>query len=230
MSDGQTFRGVKEGGIVNFRGIPFAEPPVGNLRWKAPRLKTFYPNPVDATSFGYNCATLQTVDDPQVQDQSEDCLHLNIQVAEWVLKNKRKLPAVAYIHGGAFGFGNNRDDLTSLVSQGLVSFNINYRLGPYGFLHLPETEVGEKFRGNWGLLDQRAALEWISIYGGVFGADKDSIVLDGCSAGSQSTWHHITSQHSWPYFHRAVTTGIGMSSGIYYEGEKTDVSLRVIIQ
>ena len=169
---------------------------------------------------------MQTVDDPEKQNQLEDCLHLNIQVAEWVLKAKKKLPIVAFIHGGAFNYGNNHDNLQSLVSQGLVVVNINYRLGPYGFLHLENREEGQETAGNWGLLDQRAGLKWISMYGGAFGGDINNVVLDGCSAGSLSAWYHLTSEASWPYFHRVVSTGIGLSSGNYHEGEKTDVSVK----
>ena len=67
------------------------------------------------------------------------------------------------------------------------------------------------------LKDQRAGLQWISMFAGVFGGDHNSVCLDGCSAGSQSGWHHITGADSWPYFHRAVTNGIGLPAGIYYE-------------
>ena len=128
------------------------------------------------------------------------------------------------LKSGSFNFGNNRDDMSSLVTQGLAVFNIAYRLGPYGFLNMDETEPGQRHRGNWGLLDQQAALKWISMYGGVFGGDKNRVTLDGCSAGSQSAWHHLTSESSWPYFHQVVSNGLGLAAGSYYEGWKTDVS------
>ena len=228
MDNGWTFVGIKEGTIVNFRNIPFAEPPVGQLRWKSPRIITDYStlSPVQATDFGPNCATFQAQDNNPTQNQSEDCLHLNIQVAEWVLKNGRvKQPIVAHIHGGAWNFGSNtKDDLQSLVSQGMVAVNINYRLGPYAWLALPQREEGERYKANWGLLDQLAGLKWIQMMGGVFGGDINQVTLDGCSAGSASGWHHLTSEASWPYFHRAVTNGISFPAGFYYEGTKTDVS------
>ena len=75
-------------------------------------------------------------------------------VPEWAVKNKKKLPVVAFIHGGAFGFGSNRDDMVSLASQGMVGISINYRLGPYGFLYLENKEEGEKYKGNWGLQER----------------------------------------------------------------------------
>merc|ERR1711935_219295 len=221
-ADGQTFVGIRVDGIISFKAIPYAQPPTGNRRWKAPELVTHYDEIVHATTEGMGCATFQTVDDPAVQNQSEDCLHINIQVPEWVLKNRRKMPMVAYIHGGAFNFGDNGADQTSLASQGLAVVSINYRLGPYGFLYLDQLEEGQKNKGNWGLQDQLAGLKWISMYGGVFGGDAEQVTIDGCSAGSQSGWHHLTSPDSWDYFNRAVTTGIGLPAGIYYEGTKTD--------
>lgn len=225
MDDGQTFVGKKEGTILNFKNIPFAEPPIGELRWKAPRIITDYTSrsPVQATEYGFDCATFQTQDNNPNQNQNEDCLSINIQVQEWVIKNGSvKQPIVAHIHGGSFNFGTNTDNLQSLVSQGMVAFNINYRLGPYGFLNLDQREEGERYKGNWGLLDQLAGLKWIQMIGGIFGGDINQVTLDGCSAGSASGWHHITSEQSWPYFHRAVTNGISFPAGIYFEGQKTD--------
>ena len=82
---------------------------------------------------------------------------------------------VVHIHGGSFGGGANDADMSSLVSQGLVVVNIAYRLGPYGFLCTPATEAGQSHRCNWGLQDQLAGLKWMSMYGGVFGGDKDQV-------------------------------------------------------
>ena len=101
---------------------------------------------------------------------------------------------------------------------------LSYRLGPWGYLHLESTESGQSYRGNWGLLDQLTALKWISAYAGVFGGDKNQVTLDGCSSGTQSNWHHLTSPAAWPYFHRFASTGLGLPAGVYYEGQKTDVS------
>ena len=101
---------------------------------------------------------------------------------------------------------------------------LSYRLGPWGYLHLESTESDQSYRGNWGLLDQLTALKWISAYAGVFGGDKNQVTLDGCSSGTQSNWHHLTSPAAWPYFHRFASTGLGLPAGVYYEGQKTDVS------
>ena len=226
MSDGQKFTGKKVGSMLNFKNIPYAEPPVGSLRWKSPRLITHYANPIDAREFGPSCATMQTQDNNPNQDQSEDCLGVNISVPEWAIINKKKLPMVAFIHGGGFGFGTNRENMSPLASQGLVGVNIAYRLGPYGFLCLDSLEAGETYKCNWGLQDQLAGLKWISMFAGVFGGNKDSVCLDGCSAGSQAGWHHITSQDSWPYFSHAVTNGVGLPAGIYYEQSGKPAQIR----
>ena len=119
MVDGQQFVGIKVGSMLNFRNIPYAEPPIGDLRWKSPRLITKYNDPVDARSYGPGCATMQTQDNNPNQDQSEDCLNVNVQVPEWAVKNKvRNLPIIAYIHGGGFGFGTNKENMSPLASQG----------------------------------------------------------------------------------------------------------------
>ena len=230
MSDGQTFLGYVEDDLCNFAGIPYAEPPTGNLRWKSPRLLTSYQDVVDGTALKYGCATFTTGDDPTQGNASEDCLHVNVQVPITALENKEKLPMVAFIHGGAFNFGSNNASLRGLAKQGLVTVNIGYRLGPYGFMYLEEAEEGETYKGNWGLQDQLAGLKWISMYGGVFGGDKEQVTLDGCSAGSQAGWHHLTSEDSWPYFSRAVTNGVGLPAGIYYEasGKPTQITNYVL--
>ena len=230
MSDGQTFIGTTDGEVVTFTSVPFAQPPIGDLRWKAPELITKYDETVDARVAGWQCANLMTVDDPTVRGESEDCLHIKIQVQEQVLKQKQKVPTVAYIHGGGFNWGVNSDDWTMLASQGLAVFDINYRLGPYGFFALESAEEGQEFSSNWGILDQLAGLKWISMYAGVFGGDKDQVTLDGCSAGSASAFFHLTSPQSWPYFHRIVTGGMGLAAGSYFQGEKTDLIRNSVFQ
>ena len=230
-----------------------SEPPVGNRRWKEPVVKTSYSGPIDGTKQGYACATVRSTDNPDENGESEDCLHVNVSVPEWVLENKQKVPMVAYVHGGGHNGGRNNNPLPYLADQGLVVVNIrrgfklmlsagtligpgfprehqlenlsSYRLGPWGYLHLESTESGQTYRGNWGLLDQLAALKWISAYGGVFGGDKNQVTLDGCSSGTQSNWHHLTSPAAWPYFHRFQSTGLGLPAGVYYEGQKTDVRM-----
>ena len=143
---------------------------------------------------------------------------------------------VAFIHGGSNDFGSNDETwgdnqvLRALAKQGLSVVGINYRLGPYGYFYLKETEEGQRFRGNWGLQDQTAALQWISMYGGVFGGNKDHVTLDGCSAGSFNGFTHMSNPESWPYFKAAVLTGIGVNGGSLYEGERTDFIYDQVLQ
>ena len=91
--------------------------------------------------------------------------------------------------------------------QGVVVISIAYRLGMYGFLWIPEG-VG----GNWGIGDQRVAMQWAQTWAVHFGGDVTRATLNGCSAGSESLWWHLTSPESWPYFHRAVTVGVGLNT------------------
>ena len=141
MSDGQTFLGYVEGDLCNFAGIPYAEPPTGNLRWKSPRLLTSYQDVVDGTTHKYGCATFTTGDDPTQGNASEDCLHVNVQVPSSALENKEKLPMVAFIHGGAFNFGSNNASLRGLAKQGLVTVNIGYRLGWFSYWCSPSRSM-----------------------------------------------------------------------------------------
>ena len=139
------------------------------------------------------------------QGTSEDCLHVKVQVQENVLNKKLKKPVVAYIHGGGFNYGANDKDLASLADQGLVAFDINYRLGPYGFLTLENIEEGQQYTGNWGLQDQLAGLKWISMFAGVFGGDKNQVTLDGCSAGS--AWLRM----AWDCLQEATLRGLKLT-------------------
>ena len=127
MSNGQSFSGKREHGpVIIFRNIPYAESPTGNRRWKEPTIKTSYSGPIDGTKQGYACATVRSTDNPDDNGESEDCLHVNVSVAEWVLENKRKVPVVAYVHGGGHNGGTNGNPLHYLADQGLVVFNIRW--------------------------------------------------------------------------------------------------------
>ena len=129
MSNGQSFSGKREHGpVIIFRNIPYAEPPTGNRRWKEPTIKTSYSGPIDGTKQGYACATVRSTDNPDDNGESEDCLHVNVSVAEWVLQNKGKVPVVAYVHGGGHNGGTNGNPLHYLADQGLVVFNIRWVL------------------------------------------------------------------------------------------------------
>ena len=167
------------------------------------------------------------------EPESEDCLHVNIAVKRSAIENNEKLPTQAYIHGGGLNSqSNNLRDFSALAANGVLSVSINYRLGAYGFFPLAEIEEGQLAKANWGFQDQLAGLKWISMFAGAFGGDKDSVVLDGCSAGSFSGFYHMTNPASWPYFHRAIMTGIGTKSSGNYVGKGflSFTELRLILQ
>jgi len=222
LSDGQSFIGYldPETDVVHFRGIYYAEAPTGQNRWKAPIPITFYDAPVDATTDSPGCVNQ---DSHSTDAESEDCLHVNLAVARSALENGDKLATQAYIHGGSLTTqSNNLRDFSKLAENGVLSVSINYRLGAYGFLPLAEIEEGQSYKANWGFQDQLAGLKWISMYAGAFGGDKDSVVLDGCSAGSFSGFYHLSNEASWPYFNRAILTGIGVKNSANYQGARTD--------
>ena len=101
-----------------------------------------------------------------------------------------------------------------VMNQGVMVVSIAYRLGPFGFLWAPESESPEKYpySGNWGLIDQTQAMKWAQKWAPHFTGDTSRATLNGCSAGSESVWWHLTTPASWPYFHRAITVGVGLNA------------------
>ena len=187
--------------IAVYKGVPFAAPPVGELRWRAPQVPakwegvrnadTFSANPIQVMheSFGPWTAEYQ----PQGA-VSEDCLYLNI----WTVakSSKEKRPVMVYIPGGAFTGGSGNCPVyngENLAKNGLVIVTVNYRVGIIGFLAHPELtkESGHNSSGNYGLLDQIAALEWIKKNIAAFGGDPACVTIMGQSAGAASV-HYLT--------------------------------------
>ena len=163
-------------------------------------------------NYGYRCMNYGwTPDAPNADLTGEDCLNVNVHtMEEYLAPDAPKRPIMAYIHGGGWNTGSNQAAFHNLVKAGVVEINIGYRLGPWGFLY-DETQDDFDHKGNFGLLDQRAALAWIQKFGGEFGGDVNNVILDGCSAGSAAGWWHLTSEGSWPYFHKAITNGVGLN-------------------
>ncbi len=194
-------QGTSEDGVTVYRGVPFAAPPVGELRWRPPRPASswegirkadkFGPNPVQEmrNAFGPWTAEYQ----PQ-GTVSEDCLYLNIWTA--VNSSQEKRPVMMYIPGGAFTGGSGNVPVYNgehLAKKGVVVVTINYRVGVLGFLAHPELtkESEHHTSGNYGLLDQVAALEWIKRNIAVFGGDPSRVTIVGQSAGAASV-HYLT--------------------------------------
>jgi len=203
-------QGTQEDGVSVFRGIPYAAPPVGDLRWRPPQPVQPWQGVRGAASFGPACPQ------PEVSELegggdlgklAEDCLYLNI----WKPANsgEKKLPVMVWIHGGAFmvGAGSGTEyPGDKLAQKGVLVVSLNYRLGPLGFLvHEDlEKESPERVSGNYGLRDQLAALQWIRKNIAAFGGDPDRITLFGESAGAASISLLMLSPQARGLFHRAI--------------------------
>ncbi|MYA01387.1 MAG: carboxylesterase family protein [Chloroflexi bacterium] len=201
-----TLEGAEENGLCVFRGIPFAAPPVGELRFKAPQPVESWDGVRDAKSFGpislqapnEMLEALLPVSDPP-QPQSEDCLYLNV----WTPGLDGARPVMVWIHGGAFTIGSGSEDYydgANLASRGdVVIVTINYRLGALGFLNLPA--LGET---NFGMRDQVAALKWVHENIANFGGDPGNVTIFGESAGGMSVASLMASPESDGLFQKAI--------------------------
>ncbi len=204
-----TLRGTHEEGISVFRGVPYAQPPVGDLRFRSPRPMDAWQGERDATAFGtisvqadIPMAALMGGTEPA----AEDCLYLNV----WTpgLDGARR-PVMVWIHGGAFLFGSGSSEMyagTSLAMRGdVVVVTINYRLGVLGYLAHPDlTDPETGATGNWGLQDQIAALEWVRDNIEAFGGDPGNVTVFGESAGSMSTSNLLAAPRARGLFHKAI--------------------------
>lgn len=183
--EGGKIQGYVADGLTIYKGIPFAAPPVGDLRWKAPQPVTAWDTILDATHFAPG--PMQGAPSPEF---SEDCLYLNVWTP--AKTQDEKLPVLVWIYGGGFGVGTTADpnyDCEELARKyGLVMASVNYRVGQLGFLTLPEltAESGHNASGNYGLMDQMAGLEWIKRNIAQFGGDPDRVTIFGESAGGIS--------------------------------------------
>ncbi|XP_058463057.1 acetylcholinesterase-like [Malaya genurostris] len=184
-----------------FRGIPYAKPPVGDLRYKAPQPLDKFPTPLLDCSVERNVCFSKNIFTQEVEG-SENCLFLNVYTPE--LEGDGKLrPVMVFIHGGGFMYGSGNSDCYSpeyLLQEGVVTVTLNYRLGPLGFLYLPSQGI----EGNAGLKDQLMALKWVNQNIAKFGGDPSNVTLFGESAGAASVHLHLLSPNSRQYFHKAI--------------------------
>jgi para-nitrobenzyl esterase len=196
-------------GLVEFKGIPYAAPPLGTLRWKPPQPVAPWKGVRKADHFGPRCMQRRVFSDMVFRSDgmSEDCLYLNVWAPVHV--NGRKLPVLVYFYGGGFIAGDgseNRYDGASLARRGIVTVTVNYRLGVFGFLALPAlaAESPHHATGNYGLLDQVAALKWVRRNVAAFGGNPDEITIGGESAGSESVSALMASPLSRHLMQRAI--------------------------
>lgn len=196
-------------GVLAYHGIPFATPPVGALRWRAPLPAPLWNGIRDATIPGKRCWSNVPVSGiggkVGAVPQDEDCLTLNIWSAARSTGERR--PVMVWLHGGGFQFGTSADPRTDgavLASEGVVLVSPNYRLGVFGFFAHPQLRSAGRLSGNFGLQDQVAALRWVKDNIAQFGGDPDNVTLVGESAGSQSVSLLMTSPLAKGLFHKAI--------------------------
>jgi para-nitrobenzyl esterase len=206
---------TSDGEVRMFLGIPYAAPPVGNLRWREPEAAPSWHGIRAADKFGARCMQAPLFADMKFRDSmSEDCLYLNIWTP--AKSASEKLPVMVWIHGGGFAAGSAsepRQDGQFLATKGVVVVGINYRLGIFGFFAHPELakESGHKASGNYGLLDQVAALKWVRDNIAGFGGDPANVTIFGESAGSMSVSALMASPLAQELFQRAI----GESGGFF---------------
>ncbi|MBT9333368.1 carboxylesterase/lipase family protein [Paracidobacterium acidisoli] len=203
-----------DGAIRIFLGVPYAAPPVGALRWKAPQPVTPWQGVRQAVAFGSRCIQWGTFPDILFRDagESEDCLTLNVWTP--AKSTGAKLPVMVWFYGGGFNMGGTseaRQDGTNLARNGVVVVSMNYRLGIFGFLatHALAEESPHHAAGNYGLLDQVAALHWVQQNIEAFGGDPQNVTIFGESAGSSAVSSHMAS----PLSHGLFVHAIGESGG-----------------
>ncbi|KAI5639535.1 carboxylesterase family domain-containing protein [Phthorimaea operculella] len=193
---------TKDGFYNSFKGIPYAAPPLGKLRFKAPEPPLRWEGVRNASEHGPICIQNNIFERTQYENASrEDCLFLNVYTPD--LEPKTPLPVMFFIFGGAFESGSGNDDIYGpdfLLPHGVILVTINYRLEALGFLSLENEDVP----GNAGMKDQVAALKWVKKNIAKFGGDPDNITVFGQSSGSASVVYHMASPRSRDLFKRAI--------------------------
>ncbi len=222
-----------------FKGIPFAQPPVGDLRWREPAPVKPWTGIRDAGAYSAPCAQIPAGWNDQVAARgSEDCLYLNVWTPEWPVRSRRAV--MVWIHGGANMGGSSMGsagiepsfDGENLARRGVVVVTINYRLGMFGFFAHPEltAESPRHASGNYGLMDQIAALRWVRENIAKFGGDPASVTIFGQSAGALNVGLLMTSPLARGLFHRTIQQSgtviiMGMGTPPLAEAEQIGVKL-----
>lgn len=188
-----------------YKGIPFAAPPVGDLRWKPPQPVKPWSGILDCKEYAPICPQQRTRLTPEEAEQSEDCLYLNVFTP--AKSTADRLPVFVYIHGGAMVIGSSRLDLSYFARENnVVAVSIAYRLGGLGFFAHPllDKESEKGVSGNYGLMDQVAALQWVQRNISAFGGDPNNVTIYGCSSGGESVLFLMASPFGKGLFHKAI--------------------------
>ena len=219
-----SLEGIDESGIRTFKGVPFAQPPVGDLRWKEPQPVKDWQGVRKADKFGPRAMQRAVFGDMNFRSDgvSEDCLYLNVWTP--AKSANEHLPVLVYFYGGGFIAGDGsepRYDGESTARHGIVAITVNYRLNVFGFFAHPELtkESPHHSSGNYGLLDQNAALRWVQQNIAAFGGDPKKVTIGGESAGSFS----VSAQMASPLSKNLIAGAIGESGSLL--GKQSTASL-----
>jgi para-nitrobenzyl esterase len=216
-------QGVVDDGVASFKGIPFAAPPVGDLRWRPPQPAPKWTGVRQAADFGANCMQGRfgpppAPGAPPAPVPSEDCLFLNVWRPASATPTA-KLPVMVWIHGGGFVGGSGASPFTSGVpfaEQGVLLVSFNYRLGRFGFFAFPalSRERPDETKGNYAYMDQIAALQWVKRNIAAFGGDPNNVTIFGFSAGGVSVHSLLASPMARGLFHKAIAESGGSRDSV----------------
>lgn len=222
-------QGVVADGVAVFKGIPFAAPPLGDLRWRPPQPAARWTGVRQAEEFGADCMQgrfgpppAAAAGAPAARVPSEDCLFLNVwRPAD---PTARGLPVMVWIYGGGFTGGSSASPSTSgaeFAKQGVILVSFNYRLGRFGFFAFPalSRDRPDETKGNYAYMDQIAALQWVRRNIAAFGGNPDNVTIFGESAGGVSVHSLLASPQARGLFQKAIVESGGVRDGGRLQGQ-----------